>query len=201
MAQRVSRCAFAVSHATFDSDTSPRICEWRQSYFPCGLVAGKSLVSVAIVVENAFRPVNGRLVGFRPRVLFKSLTSTTCPQQSPHGGTVRMAGCTQGRVRATVILRRWSVQSRLRWIYYPGMHNRSDALVINWRTTRSAMISTLLFPSNDAGPDSRTNDGHSTTVVNDPYRSLRGFERYRLIVVRRRHPSPVSETIDASANP
>jgi hypothetical protein len=60
MAKRVSRCASAVPHATFDLDTSPRICEWRQSYFPCGLVAGKSLMSVAIVLENAFRPYNGQ---------------------------------------------------------------------------------------------------------------------------------------------
>jgi hypothetical protein len=28
---------------------------------PRGLITGKSLMSVAIVVENAFRPVNGRL--------------------------------------------------------------------------------------------------------------------------------------------
>ncbi|HKR30710.1 MAG TPA: hypothetical protein VJT08_09540 [Terriglobales bacterium] len=30
---------------------------------PCGLVAGKSLMSVVILAENAFRPYNGRLTG------------------------------------------------------------------------------------------------------------------------------------------
>jgi len=62
MAQRVSRCAIAVPHATFESDTSPGICESYQSHFPCGLVVGKSLMLVAIVIENAFRPYNGRTV-------------------------------------------------------------------------------------------------------------------------------------------
>ena len=73
-----------------------------------------------------FRTTDGRLVGFRPRVLFKSSDFNDLPTKlSPHGGTVGMArnsrlryaeGPTEGHVRATVTLRRWPVQSRLRWI-------------------------------------------------------------------------------------
>jgi hypothetical protein len=42
----------------------------RQSYFPCGLVASQSWMSVVIVVENAFRPYDGRsAAGFAVSVL------------------------------------------------------------------------------------------------------------------------------------
>jgi len=39
---------------------SPTFLESCSEYLPCGLVAGKSLTLLAIVVENPFRPNNGR---------------------------------------------------------------------------------------------------------------------------------------------
>jgi len=54
---------------------------------PCGLVVGKSLMSLAIVAKNLFRLSYGRLVGLRPRFRFKSYDINHLPRKpSPHGG-------------------------------------------------------------------------------------------------------------------
>jgi len=74
------RCAAAVPRVSLGRDASPRICVWCLKSLPCGLVAGKSLMSVTIVVENSFRPPNGRLVSFGPGVLFKSSDFNDLPQ-------------------------------------------------------------------------------------------------------------------------
>jgi hypothetical protein len=56
----LSRCAFGVTRLAFGSGASPRIYASCSKSLPCGLVVGKSLMSATIVVENSFRPVNGR---------------------------------------------------------------------------------------------------------------------------------------------
>ena len=48
----------AASYVRFDA--TPIICEQRQSHFRAGYLQSKSLMPVAIVVENAFRAYNGR---------------------------------------------------------------------------------------------------------------------------------------------
>jgi hypothetical protein len=63
MLQHVSRCAVAVPRAAFGSDASPRISAWCPNHFRAGQVVDKSLMSLMIVVEKAFRSSNGRLTG------------------------------------------------------------------------------------------------------------------------------------------
>jgi antitoxin VapB len=58
--QHVLRCAVAVPNVACGSDASPRISLLCAKSLPCGLVAGKSLMLMAIVVENSFRSLNGR---------------------------------------------------------------------------------------------------------------------------------------------
>jgi hypothetical protein len=91
---------------------------------------------------------NRRLVGFRPIVLFKSSDFNDLPTKlSPHGGTVGMArnsrlrhaeGPTDGHVRATVTLRRWRVQSRLRRILsVTEMFQQSDRTAVRIEDVRT----------------------------------------------------------------
>lgn len=53
-------CAVAVPRLAFGSVGKHRFFASSSEYLPCGLVGGKSLMLTAIVVENAFRPSNGR---------------------------------------------------------------------------------------------------------------------------------------------
>ncbi len=53
MSYHAWRCAIAVPRVVFGFFASPRICARCSKPLPCGLTTGKSLISVAIVVENA----------------------------------------------------------------------------------------------------------------------------------------------------
>jgi hypothetical protein len=55
---RPPRCAVDVPRVAFGSDASARICDACLESLPCGLVVGKSLMSLAIVAENFFRSSN-----------------------------------------------------------------------------------------------------------------------------------------------
>lgn len=63
----------------YNSNNSRRVFE----SLPCGLVVGKSLRCMAIIVGNFLRPDNGRLVGFGPGVPFKSSDFNDLPQTRP----------------------------------------------------------------------------------------------------------------------
>jgi hypothetical protein len=56
----LSWCAIAVPRAPFESMQLQQFANGAK-VTSARLITGKSLMSVAIVVENAFRPVNGRL--------------------------------------------------------------------------------------------------------------------------------------------
>jgi len=75
MTQHLSRCAIAVPRAPFESMQLQQFANAPKS-LPCGLVTGKSLMSVAIVVENTLRPVKCRSVDCRlPRKAINLLYS------------------------------------------------------------------------------------------------------------------------------
>jgi hypothetical protein len=78
-------CAVAVPHVSFGSAKNSQISCVVSKSLPCGLVIGKSLRCMAIIVENFFRPSNGRSSILSPTKLSASRSFHRFGEHSKRG--------------------------------------------------------------------------------------------------------------------